>query len=410
MRPYLAQAEHAMEWCRKLAAMSEEPGVTTRTFLSAPMHEVHAALGAWMERLGMRANVDAAGNLRAVYAGAGGDARRLVIGSHLDTVPRAGAFDGVLGVVLGLELIEALAGRRLPFAIEVIGFSEEEGVRFGVPFIGSRALLGSVDPELLARRDLSGVSVRDAIRAFGLDPARISEAALGDGAFAYFELHIEQGPVLDSLDQPVGIVAAIAGQSRIDVVFEGESNHAGATPMKLRRDALAGAAEWISSVEREAYGNDGLVATVGRLAVEPGATNIIPGTARLSLDVRHAEDDVRVQAVRDLMGVAREVAARRGLRVSFDDQFDQTATPMSPGLVEKLERAVAAAGYPVQKMVSGPGHDAMILAGVTDVAMLFVRSPGGVSHSPQEAVLAPDVAAAIDVGLRFLSECEANCA
>jgi allantoate deiminase len=409
MRTYLAQAEHAIEWCRKLAAMSEEPGVTTRTFLSAPMRDVHAALGEWMERLGMRVGVDAAGNLRGVYAAAGGDARRLVIGSHLDTVPRAGAFDGVLGVVLGLELIAALGGRRLPFAIEVIGFSEEEGVRFGVPFIGSRAVAGLLDADLLSRCDARGVSVMDAIRAFGLDPRRLPEAALADGALGYFELHIEQGLVLDSLDQAVGIVAAIAGQSRIDVVFEGESNHAGATPMNLRRDALAGAAEWISSVEREAYGNEGLVATVGRMAVEPGESNIIPGVAHLSLDVRNAEDAVRVQAVRDLMGVAQEVAARRGLRVAFHEQLDQAATPMSRRLVEKLERAVAAAGYPVHQMVSGPGHDAMILAGAMDVAMLFVRSPGGVSHSPLEAVLAPDVAAAIDVGLRFLAECEADC-
>jgi len=266
---------------------------------------------------------------------------------------------------------------------------------------------GSLDGGLLDRRDARGVSVRDAIAEFGLDPAGLPEAALEGHALGYFEMHIEQGPVLDSLDQPVGIVAAIAGQSRVDVVIKGESNHAGATPMNLRRDALACAAEWISSVEREAYGNEGLVATVGRIAVEPGASNIIPGVARLSLDVRHAEDAVRAQAVRDLMGVAKEVAARRGLRVSFDEQLDQSATPMSPRLVEKLERAVAAAGYPIHKMVSGPGHDAMILAGVTDVAMLFVRSPGGVSHSPQESVLAGDVAAAIDVGLRFLVECEA---
>jgi allantoate deiminase len=409
MRPYLEQAEHAIEWCRRLASMSEEPEGTTRTFLSAPMREVHAALGEWMERLGMQKWVDAVGNMRGVYPGVGGGARRLVIGSHLDTVPRAGAFDGVLGVVWGLELIQALEGRRLPFAIEFIGFSEEEGVRFGVPFIGSRAVAGSLDHELLSRCDARGVSVAAAIRGFGLEPARLPEAALDDGAMGYLELHIEQGPVLDSLDQPVGIVAAIAGQSRIDVAFEGESNHAGATPMNLRRDALAGAAEWISGVEREAYGNQGLVATVGRIAVEPGASNIIPAVARLSLDVRHADDAVRLQAVRDLLGVAQEIAARRGLRVSFHEHLDQAATPMNPGLMDKLERAVAAAGYPVHRMVSGAGHDAMILAGVTDVAMLFVRSPGGISHSPQETVLAGDVAAAIDVGLRFLAGLEVDC-
>jgi allantoate deiminase len=180
--------------------------------------------------------------------------------------------------------------------------------------------------------------------------------------------------------------------------------------MNLRRDALAGAAEWIAGVEREAYANEGMVATVGRIAVEPGASNIIPGVARLSLDVRHASDDVRLQGVRDLMGAAREVGARRGLRVSFDEQMNQPATAMSPRLLEKLERAVAASGFPVHKMVSGPGHDAMILASRMDAAMLFVRSPGGVSHSPLESVLAEDIAAALDVGMQFLKACETDCA
>jgi len=342
-----------------------------------------------------------------VYEGAAG-AGRLMIGSHLDTVPNAGAFDGVLGVALGLELIETLGGRRLPFAIEVVGFSEAEGVRFGAPFIGSRALAGSLDEELLNLRDAAGVSLREAIRAFGLDDARIPEAALGRDTFCYFEMHIEQGPVLDSLDQSVGVVTAIAGQSRVDAVFEGESNHAGATPMNLRRDALAGAAEWISAVEREAYGNEGLVATVGRIVVEPSATNIIPGVARLSLDVRHADDAARNGAVRDLVADAKEIAARRGLKVSFGEQLHQAATPMSARLTARLKRAVAGAGQPVHRMVSGPGHDAMVLAKVTEPAMLFVRSPGGVSHSPQESVHAPDVAAAIDVALRFIAECEAD--
>jgi allantoate deiminase len=406
MRSYLTQAENAIDWCRRLAAMSEEVGVTTRTFLSAPMREVHSILGGWMERLGMQVTVDAAGNLRGMYAGASGNARRLIIGSHLDTVPHAGSFDGVLGVVLALTLIEVLDGKRLGFAIEVIGFSEEEGIRFGVPFIGSRAVAGSLENDLLDRRDARGVSVMESIRAFGLDRARLPDAVVDGDPVGFFEIHIEQGPVLDSLDLPVGIVAAIAGQSRIEVVFEGESNHAGATPMNMRRDALAGAAEWMASVEREAYGNEGLVATVGRLAVDPGASNIIPGVARASLDVRHADDEVRTQAVRDLIGIAKEIAARRGLEFSFTAQMDQRATPMSPRLMEKLERAVAASGYPVHQMVSGAGHDAMILANRMDAAMLFVRSPGGVSHSPQESVLAPDVAAAIEVGMRFLEECE----
>jgi allantoate deiminase len=408
MRSYLTQAQNAIDWCRRLAAISEISGATTRTFLSVPMREVHSLLGGWMKRLGMRVSVDAAGNLRGVHAGATEGARRLMIGSHLDTVPNAGAFDGVLGVVLALALVDQLKGKRFSFAIEIIGFSEEEGVRFGVPFIGSRAVTGTLDNELLDRRDAADVSVADTIRDFGLDPALLPEAVADDNALGFFEIHIEQGPVLDSLDQPVGIVTAIAGQSRIDVVFEGDANHAGTTPMNLRRDALAGAAEWIASVEREAYGIDGLVATVGRLSVEPGATNIIPGVARASLDVRHASNGVRTQAARDLLGDAQEIAARRGLKFSFASQLDHAATLMAPRLIQKLERAVAASGHPIHKMTSGAGHDAMILAGRMDAAMLFVRSPGGVSHSPRESVMVEDVAAAIEVGVRFLEECEAG--
>src|SRR5215831_6989121 len=230
----LVAAEAAVARCRSLAECTEEPGFTTRTFLSEPMHEVHARLRAWMEAAGMAVRVDAAGNIRGTHAGTDLDSPRLFIGSHLDTVPRAGAFDGVLGVMLGVALVELLSGHRLPFPVEVIGFSEEEGVRFGIPFIGSRALVGTLDAALLER-------VAPAIRHFGLDPARIGEARAAD-ALGYLEFHIEQGPVLESLNLPAAVVEGIAGQSRLDVSFDGHANHA-ATPMSFRCDALAAAAE-----------------------------------------------------------------------------------------------------------------------------------------------------------------------
>jgi allantoate deiminase len=229
-------ARDAVAICRRLATVTDEPGFTTRTFLSEAARAVLDDLGAWMARLGMQTRIDMAGNLRGVYAGTSADAPRLLIGSHLDTVPHAGPFDGILGVVLGITLVDMLRGCRMPFGIEIIGFSEEEGVRFGVPFIGSRALVGTIDESLLQRRDAQGSSVADAIRTFGLDPSRLEEAGVSN-TLGYLELHIEQGPVLEALGIPLGVVNAIVGQTRAEVVFVGQAAHAGTTPMKLRRDA-----------------------------------------------------------------------------------------------------------------------------------------------------------------------------
>jgi len=395
-------AVEAVRRCRTLAACSEEPGATTRTFLSAPMRDVHAHVKGWMTAAGMTVTVDHAGNIRGVYPGASPAAPRLFVGSHLDTVPHAGAFDGVLGVMLGIALVESLGGRRMPFVIEVVGFSEEEGVRFRTPFIGSRALAGCLDDELLSRRDVHGHTVADAIRAFGLDPARVGEASADPGALGYLEFHIEQGPVLDTRGLPLGIVDAIAGQSRLMLTFSGAANHAGTTPMPMRRDALAGAAEWITAVESAAATIDGLAATVGHVEAAPNVVNMIVGRCRVSLDVRHKEDRVRVRAYEDLLRLAGEIAARRALVLVYEHHLDQRATPMDAALTALLTRAVESTGAPIAPLTSGAGHDAMILAPRMPVAMLFVRSPGGVSHHPDEAVAEADVAAALAAGIRFV--------
>jgi allantoate deiminase len=329
------------------------------------------------------------------------EAPRLFIGSHLDTVPNAGAFDGILGVLLGVALVEMLASRRTKFHIEVIGFSEEEGVRFGIPFIGSRALIGDVDQELLA-------IARDAIAAFGLDPSRIHEAQAGPDALGYLEFHIEQGPVLEKLGLPLGIVDAIVGQSRGDVTFEGRANHAGTTPMNLRRDALAGAAEWIGLVEQHARSTAGLVATVGSINVSPGAGNVISGTARASVDVRHADDAVRRDAVNRLVECARQIAVRRGLEFRWAPRLDQSTVAMDAALSDLLDSLPRPLHSPLHRMTSGAGHDAMIVARRMPAAMLFLRSPGGISHHPDESVLAEDVAAALQAGMGFLERLDAR--
>ena len=402
------RAARAIAECKLIAAMSEEPDRITRRFLTPPMHEVHAHLRARMELLGMTVQVDAAGNLRGLWQPEGAPAKRLVIGSHIDTVPDGGAYDGVLGVVLALEWITLAQELALPLAIEAIAFSEEEGVRFGIPFLGSRAAAGCFDPALLALPDADGVTVEAAIRAFGLDPGRMDEAAVDAHARGFIEIHIEQGPVLEAEGLSVATVTGIVGQTRLSVEFRGQANHAGTTSMHLRRDALTAAAEWIEQVETLALNTDGLVATVGRLTVEPNADNVVPGAAWASLDVRHARDHARAAAVEALLAKAETIAARRGISVECVRLLDQPAVRMDEKLTAILADAMKAAGLPVRQMSSGAGHDAMVMAARVPTAMLFLRSPGGISHHPAETVLEEDVQAVLDVGRSFLARIAAE--
>ena len=394
-------AANCIARCRALALHTEEAGHITRLFLAPSMHAVHADVRGWMLDAGMSVSVDAAGNIRGAYPGAEPDAPVLVMGSHLDTVPRAGAFDGILGVTMAIELVKLLGGRRRKFAIEAIGFSEEEGVRFGVPFLGSRTVIGDVDDALLRRTDAIGVTVADAIREFGLMPEKLSDAVLSPTPLGYFEFHIEQGPVLESLGLPLAVVDKIVGQTRLGLMFQGRANHAGTTPMGLRRDALAGAAEWIVAVEAAALASEGLVATVGRIEAEPGAGNVIPGRATLSLDVRHADDAARCGAVVTLVELAQEIAARRHLQLSYETLLEQASVAMDAQLSGLFPRDM-------HRMSSGAGHDAMILARRMPATMLFLRSPGGISHHPNEAIFVDDVAAALNAGLNFFEALEAT--
>lgn len=396
------RAEEVVSRCRKMATFSEDAHGTRRTFLSSPMHECHAEVGGWLKAAGAQVRVDAVGNLRGFYAGAKPTGSRLILGSHLDTVPSAGAFDGVLGVVLAAALVEALEGKRLPFGIEVIGFSEEEGVRFGVPFIGSRALVGKLDEELLNRQDANGISVRKAIRDFGLNPAEIPYAALHEDVLAYLEFHIEQGPVLEATGRPLGVVEAIAGQTRMTFTFIGRTNHAGTTPMHLRHDAIAAAAEWILAVEQEAKSDPHLVATVGHVEAKPGVVNVIAGEARVTLDVRDKSDEKRASVTLALVRQAEEIAKRRGLSVQHSLLLNQKAVAMDPFLIGQIERAIQNAGCEPYHLVSGAGHDAMILAEKVPAGMIFLRTPGGISHDPAESIETGDVGKALECGMNLL--------
>ncbi len=358
-----------------------------------------------MRSAGLAVYTDAVGNVRGLLPGSAAGSRRLLIGSHLDTVPNAGAFDGPLGVLLGLALIEELAGEeRLSYAIELIAFSEEEGVRFAKPFLGSLALIGELKEDLLSRTDASGTTIARAIRSFGLDPAEIPDAVAHPAAAAYLEFHIEQGPVLESDGLALGVVDAIAGQSRFQVTFSGQANHAGTTPMgALRRDALAAAAEWIAEVERYANRTPGLVATVGRIEARPGAGNVIAGECLATLDVRHADALVLSDAVQHLLTFASQCGAGRRVTAAHVCTLEQAPVPMDVQLTRQLAEAVrATVGDQPRILTSGAGHDAMIVARRLPSAMLFLRSPGGLSHHPDETVTPADVEAALAAGLEFL--------
>jgi allantoate deiminase len=387
--------------CDLLAGCSEEPGRLTRTFLRPPVRDVHAHLTRWMTEAGLNVRVDAVGNLIGRRPARAADARVFVVGSHIDTVPDAGRYDGVLGVLLGVAAAEALKGRQFARHLDVIAFSEEEGVRFAAPFLGSLAVCGRLGPDLLARTDAEGVTAADAIRRFGLDPAKVPAGAYPPGlVVGYLEAHIEQGPVLESMKQPLGVVAAIVGQSRYRLRFVGTAGHAGAQPMDQRRDALAAAAEFVTRVEQCANSFEGLRATVGCLTVAPGAINVVPGEVRLSLDVRHA-DDVERKAVAEtgLLVSGEAIADRRNVHFEWTQIMDEPAVAMDPELTGRL---ATAAGRGVERLVSGAGHDAGVMASICPPAMLFLRSPGGISHHPAERVLREDVRAALEVMVRFL--------
>jgi allantoate deiminase len=394
----LSSAATVLERCARLGEVSEEPGRLVRRFATPAMREANDLVGGWMREAGLDVRTDAAGNL---IGRRDGGARTLVLGSHLDTVIDAGRYDGPLGVLAAIALVERLP--ELPFAVEVVGFADEEGVRYPTSFLGSSALAGSFAREWLELRDADGVTLADALREFGGDPQSIGSAARTD-LLAYCELHIEQGPVLERRGAPVGVVTTITGQTQAELTFRGAAGHAGTVPMTARRDALAAAAEWMVAAEALARGRPDLVSTVGRISVAPGARNVIPGEAWLSLDVRHTSDEVRRQAVADLRAEAERVAATREVALRWDDRSETAAVPTSRELTERLTAAVEAAGLRPEALPSGAGHDGVAMAAVAPIAMLFVRCERGISHNPAEAVAEADVAVALDVLERFVRD------
>jgi allantoate deiminase len=396
-----------MERADALARHSEQQGGLTRVSLSPEYRAASELVLGWMREAGMQARLDAIGNVVGRYEGDRPGLACLMFGSHLDTVRDAGKYDGMLGVICALECVQALhaAGKRLPFAIEVVGFTDEEGVRFGVTLLGSRAIAGTFDPKMLEAKDGNGTSLAEALRAFGLDPARIGEAARRrDELHAYAELHIEQGPVLEAEGLPVGAVTAINGYTRMAVTVEGSAGHAGTVPMNLRRDALAAAAECVLAVERIGSAEPELVATVGKLEALPGAINVIPGCVRFTVDVRAPVDAMRVRALEAIGMEITAICRRRELVLRNERTQEMGVAACAPWLIERMERAIRDEGVGVRRLPSGAGHDGMAMQAIADIAMLFVRCEKGISHNPAEAITAADARTGARVLLRFMEE------
>lgn len=401
-----SSAAQVMQRCDLLGTISEEPQHLTRRFATPAMRQVNEQVTDWMQAAGMHTWLDPIGNLVGRYPASTGQAKTLLLGSHLDTIRDAGRYDGILGVLVALACVERLHSQqqKLPFAIEVLAFADEEGLRYHSTYLGSRVVAGTFDHTLLSLVDAAGISLEQAIRDFGCDPEGIPLARRDrHEVLGYCEVHIEQGPVLEARQVPVCAVSAITGMYRVSIGFTGMAGHAGTVPMDLRRDALAAAAEFSLATETLAQTTPGLVATIGQLEVQPGASNVIPGHVTLTLDLRHQEDAIREQAHEQIQLKAREICQRRNITLDWQIKQANKTVFCSPNLTLHLVDAMRDLNYETGPLASGAGHDAASMAELTDIAMLFVRCKGGISHHPAESVRVEDVTVAIEVLERFLT-------
>jgi hydantoinase/carbamoylase family amidase len=400
-----------LERALALGRHSDSPDHYTRTVFTPAHVAASRQIAAWMREAGMEVRVDAIGNVRGTYAAREAQSTAILFGSHFDSVRNGGKYDGVLGILVPIACVAELhrRGERLVHAIEVIAFSDEEGARFQTSFLSSRALIGRFDSTVLDRRDADGVSLADAMRAVGLDASTVDEARIDPAKVAaYVEIHIEQGPVLLHEGLALGVVTTIAGGTRHLVRVRGEAGHAGTVPMSMRHDALAAASEMVLEIERRCSAGGSLVGTVGILKVKDGTGNVIPGEVEFTVDIRSSDDAVREAAERDVFAAFEAIARRRGVEVEKTKTHGVHAVPCAEWLQERLAASVERVGVKPRRLPSGAGHDAMILAEICDVGMLFVRcGAGGVSHNPAETVTADDCGLAVEAVLDFVRRFEA---
>jgi len=398
---YVEPARRILERCDELATVSARPDSIERLYLTAEHARANRLARGWMIEAGMATWQDAAGNQCGRLEGSEPGLPALVLGSHLDTVPEAGRYDGVLGVMLAIETARRVAHRpagspRLPFALEVVAFGDEEGARFGATLLGSRALAGTWNDRWFDVTDDDGVTLREAFTRFGLDPALVGTAARRrEEVVGYLEAHIEQGPYLESADRALGVVTSIAGARRFECTITGEARHAGGTPYDRRHDALCGASEVVLAVERLARATD-CTGTVGHLRVEPDAVNVIPGAVEFSVDLRAEADTDRDATWVRVDAALTEICERRGLRFTTAERHRADAMTCTPALMAAVRAGIGVTGDPDPLyLFSRAGHDTMAMSELTDVGMLFLRCADGISHHPAEAVRADDVAAAL---------------
>jgi allantoate deiminase len=398
-------AERVVERCGLLATFTDQPGEVTRVFCSPAMKMAHETISGWMQAADMNCELDAVGNLIGKFGSHENERPIFVIGSHLDTVINAGRFDGTLGALLGLAVVEVIreANMELNFDVHVVGFSEEEGVRYSFPFIGSLGIVGQLDSTALSCVDADQVSMKDALAQFGCDVDQINSASYQDRpVVGFMEAHIEQADLLQESDVSVGVVSAIAGQTRATIKLLGQAGHAGTLLHDRRRDALAGAAELILKIESIGQQTPGLFATVGKVDAQPGLSNVISGQTELRLDLRHESDEIRKSAFDKIKSSIKSIADSRNLEAHIESAHHTPATPMNDDLTEQVNLAVGDAGLPAKSMVSGAGHDAMIMARIAPSCMLFVRCRDGISHHPDEYVSPEDIFAVLKVMVQSL--------
>ena len=394
-----------MERLETLALDTDEPGKLSRLYLSPAHRKAVDRVMGWFREAGLAPSLDAVGNISARFEGATPGLPALILASHIDTVRDAGKFDGNLGVLAGLAVVEEIRrlGEKLPFAIEVIAFGDEEGVRFPITLSGSRAVAGRFDMAALDGADAEGITMRAAMEAFGLNPLDIPAIARDPSqVLAYLELHIEQGPVLEAANQPLGVVTSIASIQRLAATVKGEAGHAGTVPMPYRHDALTAAAEMILAVERIANARPGMVGTVGKIEAQPGAVNVIPGDVRFSLDLRAPNDEDRKAGVEEVLSALQAIAQKRGVTLDLAAGYEEKAALCHPAIKDGLSAAIRALGHEPIPLPSGAGHDAMSFEALCPMGMLFLRCKGGVSHNPAESITAGDADTALAAMLAFV--------
>jgi len=396
--PRPSDAAEIMQRLGELAACTETRGEITRLFLTPAHAQAISLVCGWMQQAGLSTRLDASGTLVGILPGPSQDAPVLLIGSHIDTVRNAGRYDGCLGIITAITLAARARTLSLPYAIEIRAFGDEEGVRFPVTLTGAHATAGNFNQTWLAARDHNDITLATALANFGLNPQALAEnTCAAHRAFAYLEIHIEQGPVLEAANIPLGVVTAISGAARFEVTVTGRAGHAGTVPMSQRQDALAAAAAMILAIRDIARARPNVVATVGRLTVAPDATNVIPGTCQFTIDLRAPEDALRHQAEHAITAALHAVAHADNVALALRQTHEAAAVTCDPRLQTILAAAIEKSGLPIRHLPSGAGHDAMAIASLCPVGMLFVRCAGGISHHPDESVMESDVEAALHV-------------